>query len=440
MGRLRIAYYNRKLQKTEGQRRSPRLSTLEIESHDHLLRQHLDSDQGPAFRTRVHIRKSFILQDVKHSSHCDIQKTICDDKPSKLASSSFLPETRILQLVLDTLQRKDTYEIFVEPVDPNEVEDYYAIIEEPMDFGTIRAKLHERMYKTLEQFEHDVFLIFGNAMRFNSSGTIYFRQARVINELAKKVFDILRKNPEKFEMEYSEPKRKTGRSNQKDFRNSRNLKSNEINISVPSKTMLCSARSTLNKRSCKTNHLDAKNVVITTGTKECNKCKSLETDRRDTYKPLHFDKDNSTLPIINGQLKLLQHVDQQDNDYKDSLMLFAKDLGPIAQNIAKRKFLGCKILTATTSIPYKTENDTFNIVTTSSMISYHLDHFPSYPNEIRSLGEEIGGREAVKGILNVLNKKGCNPLNGKIWGYHKWPVRCDKEFLSKRFCFEPRYS
>jgi len=121
-------------------------------------------------------------------------------------------------------------------------------------------------------------------------------------------------------------------------------------------------------------------------------------------------------------------------------MLFAKDLGPIAQNIAKRKFLGCKILTATTSIPYKTENDTFNIVTTSSMISYHLDHFPSYPNEIRSLGEEIGGREAVKGILNVLNKKGCNPLNGKIWGYHKWPVRCDKEFLSKRFCFEPRYS
>lgn len=93
-------------------------------------------------------------------------------------------------------------------------------------------------------------------------------QARVINELAKKVFDILRKNPEKFEMEYSEPKRKTGRSNQKDFRNSRNLKSNEINISVPSKTMLCSARSTLNKRSCKTNHLDAKNVVITTGKSE----------------------------------------------------------------------------------------------------------------------------------------------------------------------------
>jgi len=40
----------------------------------------------------------------------------------------------------------------------NKVEDYYAIIEEPMDFGTIRAKLHERMYKTLEQFEVKNFL------------------------------------------------------------------------------------------------------------------------------------------------------------------------------------------------------------------------------------------------------------------------------------------
>lgn len=33
------------------------------------------------------------------------------------------------------------------------VEGYYEIIEEPMDFGTMRAKLHEGMYKNLEQFE-----------------------------------------------------------------------------------------------------------------------------------------------------------------------------------------------------------------------------------------------------------------------------------------------
>ncbi|BAT96731.1 hypothetical protein VIGAN_09001200 [Vigna angularis var. angularis] len=133
--------------------------------------------------------------------------------------------------------RKDTYEIFIEPVDPNEVEDYYAIIKEPMDFGTIRAKLHEKMYKTLEQFE-----------------------ARVINELAKKVFDVLKKNPEKFEMEYSETRQKIRSINQEDFRNSRDLKSKEIT----SKTTWCSSH-TSNKRSFKTNCLDAKDVKITIG-------------------------------------------------------------------------------------------------------------------------------------------------------------------------------
>lgn len=66
----KIAYYNRKLQKTEGQRRSPRLSTLEIESHDHLLRQHLDSDQGPAFRTRGRKNtKLRLLQQLKPSTN-----------------------------------------------------------------------------------------------------------------------------------------------------------------------------------------------------------------------------------------------------------------------------------------------------------------------------------------------------------------------------------
>lgn len=84
------------------------------------------------------------------------------------------------------------------------VEGYYEIVKEPMDFGTMRAKLHEGMYETLEQFEvcfflwsldifihgeyiiyhltlwmiiqHDVFLIPANAMLFNSSGSVYSRQ------------------------------------------------------------------------------------------------------------------------------------------------------------------------------------------------------------------------------------------------------------------------
>uniref|UniRef100_A0A2C9VBU7 Bromo domain-containing protein n=1 Tax=Manihot esculenta TaxID=3983 RepID=A0A2C9VBU7_MANES len=117
-----------------------------------------------------------------------------------LAALPWMPKKHTLELILDILQR-DTQEMFAEPVDPNEVEDYYEIIKDPMDFGTMRAKLHEGMYNSLEQFEHDVFLMPRNAMHFNSSGTIYFRQARAIDELAKKVFHVLKTDPENFELE-----------------------------------------------------------------------------------------------------------------------------------------------------------------------------------------------------------------------------------------------
>ncbi|KAK7287018.1 hypothetical protein RJT34_22428 [Clitoria ternatea] len=267
-----------------------------------------------------------------------------DDQPSKMPSSTLLPEKRKLQLVLDTLQRRDIYEIFAEPVDPDEVEDYYEIIKEPMDFGTMRAKLHEGMYKTIEQFEHDVFLIFDNAMHFNSSGTIYFRQARAINELAKKVVDQLKTNPEEFESEFSETRRKVSRRNQGDFRDSMDMKSSEITIGMHSKTLPCSSRGASNQKSFRKNHgcsdiakhADVRDFEIpTTSTKDSSRCGSVDVDGRFT-----LNENESVFSTVNGQLKLLEHVNQQEMGYKDSLMQFVKDLGPTAQNIARRKLLG----------------------------------------------------------------------------------------------------
>ncbi|KAL2319450.1 hypothetical protein Fmac_028419 [Flemingia macrophylla] len=433
----------RKLQKIEGQRRSPRISALEAEAHGHSI------SQGPAFRTRgrknTKLRPLQLLtpspnQVVEHSRHRDIQKKCGGDKPSKLPS--FLPEKRILQLVLDTLQRRDTYEIFAEPVDQNEVEDYYAIIKEPMDFGTMRAKLHEGMYMNLEQFERDVFLIFDNAMQFNSSGTIYFRQARVINELAKKVFDLLKNNPEKFELEFSETRRKIGRKNQGDFRDTTDLKTSEIVIGVPSKTSPCSSRGRSNRKNFKTKHgcsditkrIDARDVESIAGGN--SSCRSFEIDRRCTYRPLSLEKDTSIFSTVYGKLKLLEQVNQKDIGYKDSLMLFVRDLGPTAQNIGKRKLLGCEIRTASTSVPCIPV--TSNTVTTSAAIShYRLDQYPGYSNEIRCPPERISGREKVEGTLNVEKEKGCSPLDGNTLACHKWKwsLRGDKGFPNKSFCF-----
>ncbi|CAN0924263.1 Bromodomain and PHD finger-containing protein 3 [Linum grandiflorum] len=105
-----------------------------------------------------------------------------------------LPDKKLLLFILDRLQKKDTYGVFSDPVDPEELPDYHDIIEHPMDFSTVRRKLDAKEYLTLEQFEKDVFLICSNAMQYNPPDTVYFRQARSIQELAKKDFENLRQD------------------------------------------------------------------------------------------------------------------------------------------------------------------------------------------------------------------------------------------------------
>ncbi|KAL0560900.1 hypothetical protein IC582_001317 [Cucumis melo] len=115
--------------------------------------------------------------------------------------STPLPDKKLLVFILDRLQKKDVYGVFSEPVDPNELPDYHEIIDHPMDFGTVRDKLTSGAYSTLEQFEKDVLLISSNAMQYNSPDTIYFRQARTIQELAKKNFKNLRQDSDDNEPE-----------------------------------------------------------------------------------------------------------------------------------------------------------------------------------------------------------------------------------------------
>ncbi|WOL09751.1 hypothetical protein Cni_G18504 [Canna indica] len=126
------------------------------------------------------------------------------EQQADLGLTTHLPDKKLLVFILDRLQKKDTYGVFSEPVDPEELPDYHDIIEHPMDFGTVRMKLLNGEYGNLEQFENDVFLISSNAMRYNAPDTIYFRQARSIHELAKKNFENLRQ-----ESDDNEPEIKT---------------------------------------------------------------------------------------------------------------------------------------------------------------------------------------------------------------------------------------
>ncbi|KAF5740959.1 bromodomain-containing protein [Tripterygium wilfordii] len=122
------------------------------------------------------------------------RKRIADGSPVESGPTTPLPDKKLLVFILDRIQKKDTYGVFSEPVDPEELPDYHDIVEHPMDFSTVRKKLDGGAYSCLEQFEKDVFLICSNAMQYNEPDTIYFRQARSIQGLAKKDFENLRQD------------------------------------------------------------------------------------------------------------------------------------------------------------------------------------------------------------------------------------------------------
>ncbi|KAH7669384.1 Bromodomain-containing protein [Dioscorea alata] len=127
-------------------------------------------------------------------------------EPPHSGPTTPLPDKKLLLFILDRLQKKDTYGVYSEPVDPEELPDYHEVIAHPMDFGTVRKKLTNGVYVNLEQFEKDVFLISSNSMKYNAPSTIYHRQARAIQELAKKSFENLRQ-----ESDDNEPEQKTVR-------------------------------------------------------------------------------------------------------------------------------------------------------------------------------------------------------------------------------------
>lgn len=266
-----------------------------------------------------------------------------------------MPDKRILELVIDALQRRDTNELFAEPVDPQEVEDYYEIIEEPMDFGTMRAKLHEGLYKSLEQFERDALLIPRNAMHFNSSTTVYFRQARAIHELAKRVFHILKTDPEKFEMEFSGTRRRTRRPTNE---GRVPLRSSSSKLATDFRTRRmnhASSKKALHERDGLSNYrkssggspgfhdktnINAKDNTFPSGPENDGRVPS-EADRRSTYWTSFLTENDSIVSMVYNNSKQLPLVEQQDFGYRDSLMMFVKDLGPTAQMVARRKLASC---------------------------------------------------------------------------------------------------
>jgi hypothetical protein len=74
--------------------------------------------------------------------------------------------------------------VFSEPVDPLllNVPDYFEVIQEPMDLGTIEKRLECGEYRFFEDFQVDTLLIFNNALQYNQDDSEVHTMAKAMKK------------------------------------------------------------------------------------------------------------------------------------------------------------------------------------------------------------------------------------------------------------------
>ncbi|KAK3000716.1 hypothetical protein RJ639_021954 [Escallonia herrerae] len=87
--------------------------------------------------------------------------------------------------ILRTLMSHPSAWVFNKPVDPVAmmIPDYFTVISQPMDLGTIKTKLGNDSYISAEEFAADVRLTFSNAMLYNPASNEVHVMARNMNNI-----------------------------------------------------------------------------------------------------------------------------------------------------------------------------------------------------------------------------------------------------------------
>ena len=98
--------------------------------------------------------------------------------------------------IMDQLQENDIQDIFAEPVDIRDVPDYLDHIKTPMDFSTMRKKLVNLEYGSLDQLEADFNLMVDNCLSYNERETIFYRAGTKMRDVGGLILRQARKGSE----------------------------------------------------------------------------------------------------------------------------------------------------------------------------------------------------------------------------------------------------
>ncbi|KAF9232734.1 Bromodomain-containing protein [Melanogaster broomeanus] len=94
-------------------------------------------------------------------------------------------EHNFLHRLLGDLKAHPNAWAFLNPVNGEEVVDYYEVIKRPMDFNTMEHKLNTNQYPNLKSFVDDTQLIFDNCRLYNPEGSVYVKHAAKLEKFTK---------------------------------------------------------------------------------------------------------------------------------------------------------------------------------------------------------------------------------------------------------------
>lgn len=79
---------------------------------------------------------------------------------------------------------------FLKPVSKNDAANYAEIIKNPMDLSTLEKNVNDGKYRTIEDFTHDMRLIFTNCYQYNGEDTVYSRSAKQLEKYFGELLNI----------------------------------------------------------------------------------------------------------------------------------------------------------------------------------------------------------------------------------------------------------
>ena len=95
--------------------------------------------------------------------------------------------------LISTLWKFNQSWVFHDPVDPakDNVPDYFNVIKNPMDFGTIKQRLNTNYYHRMQEFLDDMQLVFDNCSKFNGEDNTIGKIGKLVRDEFKKLYEQL---------------------------------------------------------------------------------------------------------------------------------------------------------------------------------------------------------------------------------------------------------